>query len=190
MVTLTKTGTAAEVLYRGSVASVQGKCELLATEKGVCWSGIPGTSQEDGVSWLARRMVIAHVCEEGGSEPLRQAIVQLEQYFAGEPVQFSCPLDLRGTPFQISVWQELYHIPYGQTRTYAQIASAIGAPRAVRAVGAANGANPLAIIVPCHRVIGSNGTLTGYGGGLPMKEWLLTLEAGALCSAKEREGSL
>jgi O-6-methylguanine DNA methyltransferase len=114
---------------------------------------------------------------------------QLQRYFAGEPVQFSCPLDLRGTPFQVSVWKELFRIPYGQTRTYAEIASAIGAPRAVRAVGAANGANPVAVIVPCHRVIGSNGTLTGYGGGLGMKEWLLTLEGVMLSAAKEREGS-
>lgn len=190
MVTRTKMRSAAEVLYRGSVASEQGQCELFATEKGVCWSGIPGTSQEDGVNWLARRMVIACVIEEGGSEPLRQAMIQLERYVAGEPVQFSCPLDLRGTPFQVSVWQELYRIPYGQTRTYAQIASAIGAPKAVRAVGAANGANPLAVIVPCHRVIGSNGALTGYGGGLDLKAWLLTLERGALGAAKEREGSL
>jgi methylated-DNA-[protein]-cysteine S-methyltransferase len=74
------------------------------------------------------------------------------------------------------VWQELYHIPYGETRSYAEIANAIDHPRAVRAVGAANGSNPVAIIVPCHRVIGSNGTLTGYGGGLPTKRWLLMLE--------------
>jgi methylated-DNA-[protein]-cysteine S-methyltransferase len=76
----------------------------------------------------------------------------------------------------VSVWEELYRIPYGQTRTYAQIAAAIGSPKAVRAVGAANGANPVAVIVPCHRVIGSDGALTGYGGGLAMKEWLLALE--------------
>lgn len=79
-------------------------------------------------------------------------------------------------PFQVSVWQALFRIPYGETRSYAEIASAIGRPRAVRAVGAANGANPVAIIVPCHRVIGSDGTLTGYGGGLPTKRWLLSLE--------------
>jgi O-6-methylguanine DNA methyltransferase len=129
------------------------------------------------------------VVEGEGVEPLCQALDQLQRYFAGEPVQFSCPLDLRGTPFQVSVWKELFRIPYGQTRTYAEIASAIGAPRAVRAVGAANGANPVAVIVPCHRVIGSNGTLTGYGGGLGMKEWLLTLEGVMLSAAKEREGS-
>jgi O-6-methylguanine DNA methyltransferase len=105
---------------------------------------------------------------------------QLRRYFAGERVQFSCALDLRGTPFQVSVWEELYRIPYGQTRTYAQIAERVGRPQAVRAVGAANGANPVAVIVPCHRVIGSNGTLTGYGGGLPMKHALLRLEGASL----------
>src|SRR5439155_18130327 len=96
---------------------------------------------------------------------------------AGERIHFTCPLDLHGTAFQIEVWEALYRIPYGETRTYAEIARAIGRPAAVRAVGAANGANPVAILVPCHRVIGSNGTLTGYGGGLAHKKWLLDHEA-------------
>ncbi|HJT59839.1 MAG TPA: methylated-DNA--[protein]-cysteine S-methyltransferase, partial [Ktedonobacteraceae bacterium] len=103
---------------------------------------------------------------------------ELARYMAGERLQFTCPLDMRGTAFQVAVWQELLHIPYGETRSYLDIAQAIGRPAAVRAVGAANGANPIAIIVPCHRVIGSNGSLTGYGGGLPAKEWLLALEKG------------
>jgi O-6-methylguanine DNA methyltransferase len=107
---------------------------------------------------------------------LRHAMDELRRYLAGERVQFTCPLDLHGTEFQVEVWEELFRIPYGETRTYAEIARAIGRPAAVRAVGAANGANPVAIIVPCHRVIGSNGTLTGYGGGLPTKAWLLSLE--------------
>jgi len=142
----------------------------------VCWMGTPGTSREEGLAWLGRRLSPGNVVEDEAVEPLSQAMDQLRRYLAGERMQFSCPLDLRGTDFQVAVWQELYRIPYGQTRTYAQIADAIGHPKAVRAVGAANGANPVAVIVPCHRVIGSNGTLTGYGGGLPMKEWLLALE--------------
>ncbi len=109
-------------------------------------------------------------------EPLRQAADQLGRYFAGERLQFTCSLDLHGTPFQLKVWNALTRIPYGETRSYAEIAREIGHPSAVRAVGAANGANPVAIIVPCHRVIGSNGSLTGYGGGLPTKAWLLALE--------------
>jgi O-6-methylguanine DNA methyltransferase len=107
---------------------------------------------------------------------LTEAVRQLRAYFAGELRQFSIPLDLRGTDFQLRVWRQLETIPFGQIRSYAQIAEAIGAPRAVRAVGAANGANPLPIIVPCHRVIGSGGKLVGYGGGLPLKKLLLDLE--------------
>jgi O-6-methylguanine DNA methyltransferase len=176
VITVTKTKTKAEPLYWSSVPSAQGLCTVIATERGVCWTGTPGTSREYGISWLERRLPVASLIEGEEVEPLRQALEQLRRYFAGEHVQFSCPLDLRGTPFQVAVWEELYRIPYGQTRSYGQIAHAIGRPKAVRAVGAANGANPVAVIVPCHRVIGSNGTLTGYGGGLPMKEWLLTLE--------------
>lgn len=176
MITVAKTKTPAETLYWGSVHSARGVCTVIATEKGICWTGTPGTGREYGLRWLERRLPVARVVESAEVEPLRQALDQLQRYFAGEPLQFSCALDLRGTPFQIAVWQELYRIPYGQTRTYAQLARAIGHAKAVRAVGAANGANPVAVIVPCHRVIGSNNTLTGYGGGLPMKEWLLALE--------------
>jgi len=89
---------------------------------------------------------------------------------------FSVPLDMQGTEFQRSVWNHLMRIPYGETRSYAQVAEAVGRPKAVRAVGAANGSNPVAIIVPCHRVIGASGKLTGYGGGLPLKKRLLELE--------------
>lgn len=162
MFVVAKTKTPAETLYWSSSSSAQGVCTVIATEKGVCWTGTPGTSREAGLAWLERRLPIAQVVEAEEVEPLRQAMDQLRRYFVGERVQFSCPLDLRGTAFQIAVWEELYHIPYGQTRTYAQIAERIGRPQAVRAVGAANGANPVAVIVPCHRVIGSNGTLTGY----------------------------
>ena len=104
---------------------------------------------------------------------------QLEEYFAGRRRRFDLQLDLRGTDFQKRCWRELLKIPYGETRSYADIARAIGNPAAVRAVGLANGQNPIAIIVPCHRVIGSDGSLTGYGGGLETKRKLLELE-GAL----------
>ena len=110
---------------------------------------------------------------------LRETMLQLRAYFAGELRDFDVPLDMQGTPFQQRVWNELLRIPYGETRSYMQIAVAVGAPKAVRAVGAANGSNPIPIIVPCHRVIGSSGKLTGYGGGLPLKKRLLELE-GAL----------
>src|SRR5579863_5485902 len=163
-------------LYWSSVSSPRGACAILGTEGGICWLGTPGTPLDTGLSWIQRRMDFASVIEDASIEPLRQATDQLERYFAGERVQLACPLALHGTPFQLTVWNALTRIPYGETRSYTEIAREIGHPSAVRAVGAANGANPIAIIVPCHRVIGSNGALTGYGGGLPTKAWLLALE--------------
>jgi methylated-DNA-[protein]-cysteine S-methyltransferase len=113
-------------------------------------------------------------------DPLLQRTVQkLLAYFNGDSVLFDLPLDLRGTPFQRAVWQALLLIPAGQTRSYSQIAQALGAPSAIRAVGAAVGRNPVSIIVPCHRVVGSTGALTGYAGGLARKQALLALEVGA-----------
>lgn len=105
---------------------------------------------------------------------------QLEQYFAGERQEFDLELAPEGTPFELSVWGELKKIPFGETRSYGEIAQAIGRPGSARAVGRANGANPIPIVVPCHRVIGANGSLTGFGGGLPAKERLLELEGRAL----------
>ncbi|MGW1051733.1 methylated-DNA--[protein]-cysteine S-methyltransferase [Streptomyces sp. NPDC001118] len=104
---------------------------------------------------------------------------QLSAYFAGELKEFTLQLALQGTPFQRSVWQQLSRIPYGETRTYGQLADALGNPQASRAVGLANGRNPVGIIVPCHRVVGSDGSLTGYGGGLDRKRRLLDFERGA-----------
>lgn len=106
----------------------------------------------------------------------QEAISQLKGYFAGELHQFDLPLAPRGTPFQQRVWKALREIPYGETRSYADIARHIGKPTATRAVGAANGLNPIPIIIPCHRVIGSSGQLVGFGGGLPTKKQLLMLE--------------
>jgi len=111
-----------------------------------------------------------------GRALLRAAQKQFEEYFAGTRQAFELPLHPHGTPFQLEVWGALLSIPYGETTSYAQIARRIRRPSAVRAVGAANGANPLSIIVPCHRVIGSDGELVGYGGGLPAKRWLLAHE--------------
>lgn len=112
-------------------------------------------------------------------EETRPAVEQLEEYLTGRRTRFTLPLDLRGTPFQRKVWAALLEIPYGETRSYADIARAIGQPRAFRAVGMANHHNPVCIIVPCHRVVASDGSLCGYGGGLPMKQYLLDLERGA-----------
>lgn len=107
-----------------------------------------------------------------------QAREQLRAYFAAELTSFDLDLDLHGTEFQRRVWAALLRIPYGQTTTYGRLAEELGDPKAVRAVGAANGRNPISIIVPCHRVIGADGRLTGYGGGLERKQWLLAHERG------------
>lgn len=127
----------------------------------------------------------AHPVKRGdGWQPGRNAVLdaaqaQLDEYFAGTRQQFDLPLAPQGTEFQRAVWWKLADIPYGQTISYAQLASRIGKPTAMRAVGSANGRNPLSIVLPCHRVIGADGSLTGYGGGLPIKTFLLNLE-GAL----------
>lgn len=110
------------------------------------------------------------------SSPFQQAANQLDEYFAGQRQQFDLPLHLQTSPFQQRVLAALQTIPFGQTRTYKQIAQAIGSPKAMRAVGLANGNNPLAIFIPCHRVVGSDGSLTGFGGGLDAKRYLLALE--------------
>jgi methylated-DNA-[protein]-cysteine S-methyltransferase len=109
-------------------------------------------------------------------EAFRAAIEQLKEYFDGSRTRFRIKLDLHGTPFQRQIWHALQRIPYGRTVSYGEIAKQAGRPKAFRAVGAANGQNPVSIIVPCHRVIGANGQLVGYGGGLPIKTALLELE--------------
>lgn len=110
------------------------------------------------------------------TELLSMATIQLDEYFQGKRTTFSLPFKLTGTPFQLAVWKELQNIPYGQTTSYKEIAQKINKPKAYRAVGMANNKNPLPIIIPCHRVIGSNGKLIGYAGGLKLKNYLLKLE--------------
>ena len=123
----------------------------------------------------------------GDNEILNAAEAQLREYFDGERRDFDLPLAPQGTEFQRVVWQELARIPYGVTISYAQLAQRVGNASAMRAVGAANGRNPLPIVLPCHRVIGADGALTGFGGGLPTKQFLLQLE-GALAPAKDLFG--
>ncbi|MGE5580191.1 MAG: methylated-DNA--[protein]-cysteine S-methyltransferase [Bacillota bacterium] len=137
-----------------------------------------GIAEEDGC--------ITHVVFDNGKEPtgfelartplIEKAAAQLREYFEGKRTEFDLPLSLAGTDFQRSVWKALQEIPWGETRSYKDIAVRIGKPRATRAVGMANNRNPIPIIVPCHRVVGSDGSLTGYGGGLPVKQRLLELE--------------
>jgi len=114
---------------------------------------------------------------ESGRGPVAEAMRQLREYFAGRRSEFDLPLAPLGTEFQRAVWGRLREIPYGSTISYGELARRMGNPKASRAVGAANGSNPIPIVIPCHRVIGANGKLTGFGGGLPTKEALLALEA-------------
>ena len=127
-----------------------------------------------------KRVRLAELVENQQHPMLHQVKQQLEQYFAGERQQFDLPLDFQGTAFQQQVWQALLEIPYGETRSYKDIALQIGNQKAVRAVGAANGRNPISIIAPCHRVIGSGGALVGFAGGLDKKQILLSLEQGQI----------
>lgn len=117
---------------------------------------------------------------EGTNDVIEQAGKELQEYFAGKRKKFTVPLDLRGTEFELKIWDQLLKIPYGQVCSYSDIARRIKNPKSVRAVGGANHSNPVAIIVPCHRVVGKNGSLTGYGGGMDKKRLLLDLESGSI----------
>jgi methylated-DNA-[protein]-cysteine S-methyltransferase len=134
-----------------------------------------------------------HSDQAGGAvpdeKPFRAVIEQLRAYFAGESTTFDVPLTPHGTEFQRKVWAELLTIPYGHTVSYGEIATTLGNPLSSRAVGLANGRNPISVIVPCHRVIGADGSLTGYGGGLPRKRWLLDHERATLARSGQLSGS-
>ena len=159
-----------ETLYYAQIDSPIGPLNLAISNKGLVAlefrrDGFPRKSKS--ISW------------ERSPSKAAPFAAELTEYFAGRRREFTFPLDLRGTPFQLACWRALLAIPYGETRSYADIARAVGKPQAFRAVGMANNRNPIAIVVPCHRVIASDGTLCGYGGGLDVKRRLLELE-GAL----------
>jgi methylated-DNA-[protein]-cysteine S-methyltransferase len=151
-----------------TVASPVGDLKLVASADGL--AAILWENDDPG---RVRRNIVG---EDSGHPVLLATERQLAEYFAGERTSFDLPLDFSGTEFQMKAWHALLTIPFGETRTYAQIARQIGRPDAVRAVGAANGKNPISIVAPCHRVIGSNGELTGFAGGLDAKAYLLRLE--------------
>ena len=155
-----------------------GKLKLIATDRGlaaILWENDP-----------PGRVRLNPLLENQKHPVLVKTEKQLNEYFAERRKVFSVRLDPRGTDFQNQVWQALRTIPFGETRSYAQIARQIGNVKAMRAVGAANGRNPLSIIVPCHRVIGADGSLTGFGGGLPIKQQLLALEMAAVGGSRAR----
>ena len=150
------------------IASPIGRLRLVASEEGLA-----------AILWdndRPRPAYLADLVEDPAHPTLLSAEKELNEYFAGTRKTFSVALDMHGTFFQKQVWEALLAIPFGETRSYGQIATQLGNPKAMRAVGAANGQNPIPIIVPCHRVIGANGKLTGFGGGLEIKDQLLSLE--------------
>jgi O-6-methylguanine DNA methyltransferase len=163
-----------ERVLTATVETRIGALRLAATEQGLACLSLPRAGGRGLTGWLARHAPRAR--REESSAAHRDAARQLVEYLDGGRTRFELALDLRGTPFQRAVWERLLAIPYGETRSYAEIARALGSPGAVRAVGAANGANPVALVVPCHRVIQSGGKLGGYGGGLDLKRRLLAME--------------
>lgn len=149
---------------------------LASTDQGLCFIefGCEEASLIALNAWCRKWRLNAKV--EQDDNGLSTAKQQLEEFFAGQRQSFTIPLDLYGTSFQQSVWRKLTEIPYGEVRSYKDMALAIGSGKAVRAIGGANNKNPIPIVIPCHRVVGSNGTLVGYGGGISIKEHLLALE--------------
>jgi O-6-methylguanine DNA methyltransferase len=156
-----------ETMFFFRAPSPAGPLFLAASEKGLVRLEFEARVQKLDTKTIELRESEKH---------LAPYLQELDEYFAGERREFSMPLDLRGTPFQLACWRALLAIPYGETRTYADIARAIGHSKAFRAVGMSNNRNPVAIVVPCHRVIAAGGSLCGYGGGLDIKRKLLDLE--------------
>jgi O-6-methylguanine DNA methyltransferase len=166
----------ADVVHTAEFETPEGRMMCASTDRGLCFIQLPRASGRGFAGWLRRFAPTAQV--RAGFAPNRSAIAQLQEYLAGKRQTFRIDLDLRATSFQIQVYAALLAIPYGETRSYGEIARAIGEPGASRAVGAANGANPLPLVVPCHRVIAARGKLGGFGGGLALKKRLLALEHG------------
>lgn len=166
-------------IARAELLTPVGVLQLYGVPDGLLTVALPNESRAEAEARLGRG-----AAGRGGARfvddeaTLAEALGQLRAWFRSERRAFDMPLAPRGTPFQLAVWEAVAAIPWGETCSYADIARRIGKPAAVRAVGAANGANPLPLIIPCHRVIGANGSLTGYGGGLPLKQQLLAWERG------------
>lgn len=161
-------------LFCTSFESRIGRIYVASSEKGVCKVSVPNETHKDFFSWLQEHFDTEGVIDNRSRN--KEVIDQLTRYFHGKLVKFNLPLDLVGTPFQIRIWKELARIPYGSTITYRSLARKVSTPNAFQAVGRANASNPLPIIIPCHRVIGSDGSLVGYSCGIKTKEFLLRLE--------------
>jgi O-6-methylguanine DNA methyltransferase len=165
------------MVYCTSFDSKIGLIYLATSDKGVCKISLPRQTKKDFLRWLNENFDDSEVVDNKSRN--KDIIDQLGRYFNGRLAKFNCPIDLRGTPFQIRVWKEISRISYGTTISYKQLAKRIGTSRGYQAIGRANALNPLPIIIPCHRVLGANGSLVGYTSGIKTKEFLLKLE-GAL----------
>ncbi len=163
-----------DILYVDTLTYAQGNMYIIASDEGLVYIGTPNAPFEEVEVW-AKKLFKGYRFEEN-KEKLQQYVKQLTSYFNKELTEFDVPIHVKGTPFQLAVWEALKGLPYGTTTTYSDIAHRIGNPKAVRAVGSAIGANPILAIIPCHRVIGKDGKLTGFRSGLAMKEFLLELE--------------
>ncbi len=160
------------------VHSTIGTLRLAVTARGLVRLALPRARGLGFRGWLERHVPEASLVD--WLPALDKVVSELDEYFAGTRLQFTLPLDRRGTPFQLAVWEATLRIPFGETRTYGEIARSVGRPGAARAVGAASGANPVPLVVPCHRVVAAAGQLGGYGGGTPMKRKLLAFEKARL----------
>jgi O-6-methylguanine DNA methyltransferase len=163
-----------ETVHIARLDSPIGRFRVATTELGLAYVELPHSSGRGMRDYLERYVSERRCVDEIG--PNAAAMEQVLEFLAGERIDFAVPLDLRGTPFQRAVWDVLLKIPYGETCSYAEVAQAIGRPGAQRAVGSANNANPVALVVPCHRVIAADGSLGGYGGGQDLKARLLAME--------------
>lgn len=170
------TNKSSKTIYWSNLSYEDWNLYIAATEEGLCFVGSQNQPFEELEAWANTRYPGYDLIRD--DEKLRPYIEELVQYLQGKLEQFSIPFSYQGTPFQEAIWKALCDIPYGQTCSYSDIARYIQKPAAVRAVGAAIGANPILITIPCHRVIGKNGSLTGYRGGIEMKTKLLELERG------------
>jgi O-6-methylguanine DNA methyltransferase len=163
-----------DVMHTADFETPVGSVRIASTARGLAYVQLPHANGRGFDGWRLRHAPQVKV--ERGFDPNRQYIAQIVEFLDGKRERFDLPLDLRGTPFQLAVLEEVANIPFGETRSYGEVAKAVGRPKASRAVGAANGANPVSLVVPCHRVIATSGQLQGYGGGLELKAWLLAME--------------
>jgi len=166
-----------EIVHTAEFDAPAGRMRVASSDRGLVYVALPRQSGRGFEGWLRRHAPDAQ-CQEAWA-PNRDAVTQICEFLEGKRRAFDLELDLRATSFQQEVYDALLAIPYGETRSYADVARQVGRPRAVRAVGSANGSNPLPLVVPCHRVVQSGGKLGGYGGGLPLKKRLLAMEQAA-----------